>query len=160
MLSCLGMLLLFTLIYVIFIILILLLIPSLFKFLPWYAYVYPCFIFRKKTLNYTRPIKVGMIIDFTYIKAVYKHSKISEYTWNKCFVLALKKLFNELCKYENQTFFAKTHTKILKKLKLKEKQGFIEIIECTPTGEKYLWYTLKPPFEKTMFYEITFKIRP
>jgi len=131
------------------------LIHTFLKFSPWHTYVYPCFVFRKKPSNSTHPIKVGMIIDFTYIKAIYK----AKSGWNRSFYLGLKKLFEELCKYKNQLFFVKTHTKILKKIKSMEKSGVIEIIDCIQVGKKWLWYTFKFPIEKVMFYEVTFKIK-
>ena len=101
-----------------------------------------------------------MTIDITYIKAVLRLSSKHKFSWARIFSVGLANLFIELQKHYNQTFFVHTHSKILKKLKDKEKKGEIEIISCDNTGEKYLWHTLHLPFQKLKFYNVTFKINP
>lgn len=153
--------LLFLILYIFAVILISILVYVLYttfqKHLPWYIYIYPCFIFKNKYPS-VKPIKIGMIFDITYIRTVFRLSKKSKLAWDKCFTLGLKNLFIEIEKYKNQVFFTKTHTKIFKKLVFLENKEIIQIINCKEVGEKYLYHTLRPPFEKTMFYEIEFTI--
>lgn len=87
------------------------------------------------------------------------YSRKPKFAWDRFLGKALLKLFDELLKYKNQVFLTTTHDAILKLIKLKEKQGFIEIISCNNIGERYLWHTLVPPFEKVTFYKITFRIK-
>lgn len=131
---------------------------TLLKHLPNYTYIYPCFIFKNKS-RYNTPIKIGMIFDITYLRLVFKLSKKSKFTWDRIFAEGLINLFSELEKYNNQIFFTRTHSKILKKLKAKEQNGEIEILSCGNSKKRTLWHTLRPPFEKTIFYDITFKTK-
>lgn len=128
---------------------------------PLHKRINTLFVVKKHFTGSNQPIEIHMVISFTSFKKIRSYHKEHESEWVKYFLSQLEEVLVEISsnKYNGQNFSIKTHTTLKNQINKLARKGIIEIVDSEISNERYLYETLKLPFQVVRFYKITFRIK-
>lgn len=128
---------------------------------PLHKRINTLFVIKKHFTGSNKPIEIHMVISFTSFKKIRSYHKEHESEWVKHFLSQLEEVLVEISsnKYNGQEFSIKTHTGLKNQINKLAKKGVVEIIDSEISHRRYLYETLKLPFQVVRFYKITFRIK-